>query len=172
VWRSVLVVVAGCGGGSSPPPSNTGPRPPTVITKRVVTARAKLPQALQPLLPRHGIYVAGGGLMSSAWRVVIDTDADTIHAGTSSKPNASSVGKMEKEARKDLSPRNETLLVRLAEDAWREPPPEAPPDPTADYDEILIVLDGDDAFFLEGFGPIRRPLAAKAIIEIRAAAGL
>ena len=45
-------------------------------------------------------------------------------------------------------------------------------DPTADYDEIFVVLDGDDAFYLQGFGPIRRPVAAQAIIEFRAAAGL
>ncbi|MEO8705715.1 MAG: hypothetical protein ABI867_37130 [Kofleriaceae bacterium] len=169
MWRLLIFVIA-CGGPSAPL-ENTGPQPPTVITKRVVTARTALPKAIQPLLPAHGIYVAGGGLMSSAWRVVIDADANTIAVGTNAKPGSSSVA-MQNEQRKDLSPRNETLLMRLAEDAWREPPPKAASDPTADYDEILVVLDGDDAFFLEGFGPIRRPLAAKAIIEIRAAAGL
>jgi hypothetical protein len=169
VWRSVLVLVLACG-TSSPPPRGTGSGPQPA--QRAVTPRHALPGAILPHLPVHGIYVAGGGLMSSAWRVVIDSDANTIYAGTNAKPGSSSLGALEQERRKDLSPRNEALLMRLAEDAWREPPPATPPDPTADYDEILIVLDGEAAFFLEGFGPIRRPLAAKAITEIRAAAGL
>jgi hypothetical protein len=143
-----------------------------VTTPRAITPRAKLPDAVKPLLPQHGIYLAGGGLVSSAWRVVIDTDANTIYGGTASEANAPSYGKMDKEKRKDLSPRNEVLLMRLAEDAWREVPPKETIDPTVDYDEIMIVLDGDDAFYLQGYGPIRRPLAAKAIIELRAAAGL
>lgn len=41
-----------------------------------------------------------------------------------------------------------------------------------DYDELVIVADGDDVFFLEGYGPIRRPIAAKAITELRAIAKL
>ena len=146
--------------------------PPTPTTNRALTPRSKLPAAIQPLLPRHGIYVAGGGLMSSSWRIVVDTDADTIVAGTDPRVNSPSNGPAPKRSQRALSPRNKVLLTRLAEDAWREPAATTPPDPTADYDEILVVLDGDDAFFLEGYGPIRQPLAAKAIIELRAAAGL
>lgn len=145
---------------------------PTPTSRRPVTPRAKLPAALQPHLPRNGIYVAGGGLVSSAWRVVVDLDAKTIYAGTSSHPNAPSFGPMDKEARKDLSPRNQELLMSLAHDAWSEPPPRDPPRPTADYDEVFVVLEGDDTFFLDGFGPITQPGAAKAIVELRAAAGL
>ncbi len=63
-------------------------------------------------------------------------------------------------------------MTKLGEDVWREAPPKEAVNPTADYDEIFVVLDGDDAFYLQGFGPIRRPVAAKAIIEFRAAAGL
>ena len=50
-------------------------------------------------------------------------------------------------------------------------PPRQPADPTADYDEILVVLDGTDCFYLEGFGPIKRPAAAKLIEMLRAAGG-
>lgn len=144
-----------------------------VTAKRTeITPRAKLPTAIQPLLPKRGVYIAGGGLVSSAWRVVVDYDKKTIYGGTASQANAPSYGKMPKEATNPLSPRNELHLTKLAEDVWREQPPSAPVDPTVDYDEIFVVLDGDDSFFLQGFGPIRRPVAAKAIIEFRAAAGL
>jgi hypothetical protein len=138
---------------------------------RKLTPRDKIPQAIQPLLPQHGIYAAGGGLVSSAWRVVLDRDAKTIYAGTSQGANAPSFGKMDKESTKPLSPRNDAHFVELAETAWREPPGR-PMNATADYDEILIIADGDDLFFLEGFGPIHDPGAAKLIEELRAAAGL
>ena len=173
MWRIAgLLCLVACSSGPQGSQPTHGGVAPTVTTPRVITARAKLPEAVKPLLPQHGIYIAGGGLVSSAWRVVIDADANTIYGGTASAANAPSFGTMDKEKRRELSPRNEVLLMRLAEDAWREVPPKDPGDPTADYDEIMIVVDGDDAFYLQGFGPIRRPLAAKAIIELRAAAGL
>ena len=161
-----VCVMAACG-GDQPPPRTT-----TNANTRTITPRSKLPAAIQPLLPRHGVYVAGGGLVSSAWRVVLDLEAKTLYGGSASASNAPSFGPMEKESRKDLSPRNEKLLMDMANAAWTEVPPDEPVDPTVDYDEIFIVLSGDDAFFLQGYGPIRRPLAAKAIIELRAAAGL
>lgn len=138
---------------------------------RPITPRNKLPPALLPLLPKHGVYIAGGGLVSSAWRVVLDLDAKTLYGGTAAASNAPSFGPMDKESTKELSPRNEQHLMGLAHAAWNEPP-SAPEDATVDYDEVFIVLEGDDTFYLQGFGPIRRPAAAKAIIEFRAAAGL
>lgn len=161
-----VCVMAACGGDQSPPRTTTN------ANTRSSTPRSKLPAAIQPLLPRHGIYVAGGGLVSSAWRVVLDLEAKTLYGGSAAASNAPSSGPMDKELRKDLSPRNEKLLMELANAAWTEVPPDEPLDPTVDYDEIFIVVSGDDAFFLQGFGPIRRPLAAKAIVELRAAAGL
>ena len=139
---------------------------------RQLTPRDRIPKVIQPLLPQHGIYAAGGGLVSSAWRVVVDRDAKTIYAGTAQGANAPSFGKMDTESTKALSPRNDTHLTELAEAAWREPPSKAPPRPTADYDEILIVVDGNDIFYLQGFGPIKQPASAKMIEELRAAAGL
>lgn len=138
---------------------------------RHITPRDNLPTVIKPLLPQRGFYAAGGGLVSSAWRVVVDRDAKTIFAGTAAGPNAASFGKLDSETTRPLSARNEAHLTELAEAAWREPPA-APSSPTADYDEILIIVDGEDAFFLQGFGPIRQPAAAKAILELRAAAGL
>jgi hypothetical protein len=144
-----------------------------ITAKRTsVTQRKDLPAAIQPLLPARGVYLAGGGLMSSAWRVVVDYDKKTIYGGQAKQTNAPSFGKMPIEDTRELSPRNEVHLTKVAEDVWREAPPREPVDPTADYDEIFVILDGDDAFYLQGFGPIRRPVAAQAIIEFRAAAGL
>jgi hypothetical protein len=159
-------VLAGCGHDTPEPRSSTS------AATRPITARATLPAAIQPLLPPHGVYVAGGGLVSTPWRVVLDLEARTLYSGTSSTANAPSFGPMDKETTKTLSARNEQLLMGLANDAWGEAPPKEPLDPTADYDEVFLVLSGDDTFYLQGFGPIRRPLAAKAIVELRAAAGL
>jgi hypothetical protein len=167
---ALAALAAGCGSETSsdkPATPNT-----SNAMNREITPRAKLPAAIQPLLPRNGVYAAGGGLVSSAWRVVLDLDARTIYGGTTRAANAPSFGPMERESTKPLSARNQELLMGLAHAAWSEPAPREPPSPTADYDELFIVLEGDDTLFVEGFGPIRRPGAAKAIVELRAAAGL
>jgi hypothetical protein len=170
VQRALLLVVLVTGACHDPPPPVQGP---VITNKRTeVTPRSKLPAAILPLLPARGVYIAGGGLVSSAWRVVVDYDKKTIYGGSAKTANASSFGAMDKESTRELSPRNEVHLTKIAEDVWREAPPKESTDPTADYDEIFVVLDGDDAFYLQGFGPIRRAVASKAIIEFRAAAGM
>src|SRR5688500_302174 len=145
-----MLALAACG-SSSTVPAREKPVPP-LTANRQLTAREKLPEVVKPLLPQRGFYAAGGGMVSSAWRVVVDRDAKTIYAGTAAGPNAASFGKMEKEATRPLSERNDGHLAQLAEAAWRE---QAAPnvDVTADYDEILILVDGPDAFFLQGYGP-------------------
>jgi hypothetical protein len=160
----VALLVAACADHSAPKPA--------APAQRAITAREKLPERVAPLVPQHGIYAAGGGLTSAPWRVVVDDDANTIYGGASAQAGGSSLGKLDREQTKPLTPRNKELLGKLANDAWSEPAPATPTDPTADYDEILIVADGDDCFFLEGFGPIRRPAAAHLIEMLRAAGGL
>jgi hypothetical protein len=162
----VALLVVGCGTDHSPAATPVAP------AVRPLTARNKLPANVAPLVPQHGIYAAGGGLTSAPWRVVVDDDANTLFAGASKQSNAPSFGKLEKEQTQPLSPRNKDYFAKMADDAWREPAPAAPAEPTADYDEILIVCDGPDCFFLEGYGPIKRPAAAKLIEMLRAAGGL
>ena len=62
--RLLLVVTAfaaACG-------DHAGPTTPGKPAAREITPRAKLPAAIQPVVPKHGIYAAGGGLMSPPWR--------------------------------------------------------------------------------------------------------
>lgn len=171
---TTLSLVAACSTTPAPAPQTATSTTTTTSTtgQRDITPRASLPPALLPLLPKNGIYASGGGLTSPPWRIVVDLDAKTIFVGQSTKPNAPSTGKLEKEAIKELSARNGAYLMGFAHTAWTEAPPSAPSEPMADYDEVLVVLEGDDTFFLEGYGPIRRPEAAKMIVELRAAAGL
>jgi len=136
---------------------------------RAAEARRALPAVAAPLVPRRGIYAAGGGLTSSPWRAIVDLDAKTLAAGRSSAANAPSYGKLDEEKRRALDDEELADLVALADRAWREP---AAPfaQPIADYDEILIVADGDDTFFLQGFGPIRAAEAAALVARLRTAA--
>jgi hypothetical protein len=159
-----LLLVMACADHGAPKPATPA--------QREVTPREKLPVKLAPLVPQHGIYAAGGGLTSAPWRVVVDDDANTIYGGSSQQQGGSTLGKLDREQTKPLTPRNKDLLGKLASDAWTEPAPGKGADPIADYDEILIVADGNDCFFLEGFGPIRRPAAAHLIEMLRAASGL
>ncbi len=165
--RLALLLLASCADSSAPPPQ----APAAPAAERRITSRDKLPDVVKPLLPQRGFYAAGGGLVSSSWRVVVDRDAKTIYGGTAEGANSSSFGKMDKETSKALSQRNDAHLTQVCETAWREPPSKDVVG-TVDYDEILIIVDGADAFYLQGFGPIQSPAAAKAIEELRAAAGL
>jgi len=78
------------------------------------------------LVPNHGIYAAGGGLTSSAWRVVVDYDAKTIASGTTAQHGAPSYGKLDHEATKQLADADRDRLARRGNDAWLEPPPRTP----------------------------------------------
>lgn len=184
----VVATLAACGG-----PDTRATAPPTAVEApsdtrgdtssgtpdhagadhtRPAQARATLPLALATLVPRNGIFAAGGGLVSPAWRVVVDIDANTVFGGSMDGASTSSTGPMDHESRRALTPRNKNHLMQMAYSAWAEPAPSKPSAPTADYDEVLVVAEGDQVFYLEGYGPIRQPLAAATIVEVRAAAGL
>jgi hypothetical protein len=172
----VLAWIAGCANApvATPPPAQPPTPPPAQppTPGRYLSPRAEIPPVILPLLPRHGIYLAGGGLVSSAWRIIVDTDHKTIYGGTAKRNGAPSYGRMDSEATKPLTATEAARLAALADAAWRESPPDRLPEPTADYDEIMIVVDGDELFYLEGYGPIRRPVAIKAVAEVRFAAGI
>jgi hypothetical protein len=168
--RLVLVMIlagaagASCGGSSPPPATQPGPR--TSI------ARRELPPEIQPLVPRHGVYLAGGGERSEVFRVIVDTDAKTIYGGKAPAASPVHAPKLADERTRELTPRNEQHLMRLCADAWAEPAPAHDPDPVAGYDEFFVIADGDEVFFLHGHGPILRPKAKQAIETLRAAAAL
>jgi hypothetical protein len=122
-------------------------------------------------VPQHGVYLAGGGEKSEVFRVIVDTDAKTIYTGKG-PPATPLHGNLPEERTRELTPRNEEHLMKLCADAWAEPAPTAPEDPVQGYDEFFIVADGNELFFVQGKGPIKRPKAVKAIEALRAAAAL
>jgi hypothetical protein len=137
---------------------------------RQAEARSQLPAAIQPLLPRRGIYAAGGGLVSSAWRVVLTLEGE-LTAGRAPGSNAPSTGKLTDERSRMVAGADLAAIFALADRVWRE---KRGPNlsPTADYDEIIAIVDGDEAYFLEGFGPIRGGAAAELIARLRELAGI
>jgi hypothetical protein len=161
---AVVMMLAACGGAKEPAPS--GP-----VAMRKAVPRNELPKEIQGLVPLHGVYLTGGGASSTVFRVIVDTDAKTIYTGTA--PAGSPLhGKMTEERTRELTPANERHLMQLCADAWSERAPDAPSDPVEGYDEILVVADNAELFFLHEQGPIKRPAAVKAIEALRAAAAL
>ena len=146
--------------------------PMFTTTPRNATHRSKLPQRLAPQIPTRGIYAAGGGLVSSAWRVSLDLDARTLSWGQSRGSGSSSIGPMDKEATVPVDEATLHKLVTLAEAAWQEPAPSEVSEPTVDYSELLVVSDGEEVFYHDGYGPIRRPGAAALLKRLRALAGM
>jgi len=139
--------------------------------ERVITSRAEVPAEIQKLLPKHGVFLAGGGDKSPVFRIVIDTDAKTIYSG-SAPPATPLHAALAEERTRELTPPNEQHLMQLCVDAKGEPPPAQPPERVKGYDELFVVVDGDSVFYLQGRGPITRPRAIKAIEALRAAAAL
>ncbi len=178
---ALLAMLAACRSGPEPaipaaddsiertqPPS---PRPDAMSFSsdpRPEQDRSIVPRALAPQLPRRGVYAAGGGIVSSAWRVSIDLETATASFGHSAAAGASSIGKMERQWSAELDAPALRALIEAADAAWREPPPDGPPSPTADYSELLVLCDGDAIHYHDGYGPIRRPRAATLVERLRA----
>jgi hypothetical protein len=148
------------------------PQEPRIRRAEVVlTTRAQVPAEFQKLVPQNGVLVAGGGDKSPVFRIVVDTDAKTIYSGKA-PPATPLHAVLADERTRDLTPPNEEHLMKLARDARNEAAPAQAPERVRGYDEIFVVANGDSVFFLQGRGPITRPLAIKAIEALRAAAAL
>jgi hypothetical protein len=139
---------------------------PTAHNGRRNTARVANPVTIQPLLPKHGIYASGGGRTSRPWRVIVDLVAKTINSATGDREGMLPHDKLDHESTRPLTDAEQFDLTGLAERAWREPMPVLLA-PTGDYDEILVSVDGEDIFFLEGFGPIRPAEAALLVGKLK-----
>jgi hypothetical protein len=149
-------------GGSSPVKTT-----PDASAARASQPRAKLAAAIQPLLPKRGLYAAGGGFMSTPWRIVVELDdhgTATLRAGKGTQRGGSSDGPMT-ETTRQLDAATTADVMDCGNRAWREKR-EPNLHPIADYDEVLAVLDGDDTFWLEGFGPIRGGAAEQCIAKL------
>ena len=137
---SILSLVCACAHGEVP---------------RVAVARATLPDHIRDQLPRHGVvvWIAGG---EGSLFVTFDRDAKTLRTRTvrPATPDVTSS--------RTLTAAQTKRLWLLADEAWREPRARAR-EPHHDYNEVLAVGDGDDAFLLEGNGSIETPAAAAAV---------
>ncbi|HKA90599.1 MAG TPA: hypothetical protein VKE22_23220 [Haliangiales bacterium] len=141
-------------------------RPEFARGERPTIARDKLPKVVQPLLPERGIYAAGGGTISAPWRIRLTLDGE-LRAGAA-KAGASFADMSETTAKLD-EPALRGVL-ELADRAWREKR-EPNLHPTADYDEILIFVDGNDAWLVEGYGPLRGGAAEELVARLRGLSG-
>jgi hypothetical protein len=119
-------------------------------------------------LPRRGIAVKSAGLGGDS-EIIIDADASTI------RERDKLMGAKPTDTTHKLSAAQLDKLMKLADAAWREEP-SGPMSEATDVREDLIVIDGDELFFLRGF-PITvsggtktgRPAASEALLAIYAA---
>jgi hypothetical protein len=153
-----------------PVPAPPG-HPPAAVSfakkPRRAQSRTVVPDEVLALLPWKGIYAAGGGSSSPAWRVVVTLEGD-LRAGSNARPGSSSTAVLDKK-RVKLPPETLAALVKLADRAWREKPPRPPP-PADDYAEILVVADGEEVFVLDPKGPIGGGAAGELVARLQAEA--
>jgi len=121
---------------------------------RAVVARSTLPENIRVQLPTHGIVVWIAGEQGSLF-VTLDRDTKMIRTRTV-RPASD-----ETQAR-TLRAEDTKRLWSLADAAWRTSRGPSHP-PHLDYNEVLAVGDGDDAFYLDGHGSIEAPAAAAAV---------
>ncbi|MCC6874255.1 MAG: hypothetical protein IT378_08085 [Sandaracinaceae bacterium] len=146
--------------------------PPTVMFSRDPGRRNtpldRLPPAIQGPLMHLTIYAAGGGLTSRPWRIRLSLYGN-LSAAEGDRAGGSSAGTLPRNWETQVSERELREIVALADRAWREPrQPSA--HPTADYDEVLAMRDGDEVFFVQGFGPLRGGAVEALIARLRAVA--
>jgi hypothetical protein len=153
---AVLFALLACGSGAPAEPA------------RIVRPRSDLKMPTE-ILPARGVYAAGGGLTSQPWRVTVDYDAQTLVAGQGAPDGAAPTAPLHTTWHRDLTPAEVAGLTALTEHAWRTLP-EINQHPTADYDEVIAVVDGDAALWVEGFGPLTGP-AAQVVAELHRLAG-
>jgi hypothetical protein len=149
-------------------PSATAPSGPGSSGRRLeVIKRDTLPNAIGPLVPKNGIYAAGGGLMSSPWRIVLDYDAKQVKFGRDTKVRAPSFAEMAEIGSRAVG--DETLSgVYIADKGLREAEI-TPSSPVADYSEIVIVCKSDDCVYYNPYGPARAPEAKQLLKVLRGA---
>jgi hypothetical protein len=119
-------------------------------------------------LPKRGIAVKVGGLDGDS-EIIIDADAATL------RERDELMSRKHSDTTRKLSAAQLDKLMKLADAAWREEP-SGPMSDATDVREDLIVIDGDELFFLSGY-PITvsegaktgRPAASDAMRAIYAA---
>jgi hypothetical protein len=115
---------------------------------------------LPPSLPEKCIYAWGGGL-SLPWSTTVDLAGSfrsQLALTASGKPVPEQTGKLDSDTLHEL--------VRLADQAWREPRHDAR-NPAAEYHEALTILDGKECYSLRVEGGIRGGAAAQLVARLR-----
>jgi hypothetical protein len=146
-----------------PPPAAAPPttRHAHAIDRRILAT----PHTDAAVLPQHGVVVHVWGLGGDSL-IVIDQDASTM------RTVRNLMGKPRTDKKRKLDAKQLAGLMQVSFDAWHEDATGPTPSAT-DVREDLIVLDGDEVFYLSGY-PIStfidedtgRPAAAKAMAAI------
>ncbi|HUJ57011.1 MAG TPA: hypothetical protein VLX92_00805 [Kofleriaceae bacterium] len=158
-WLALAVLV-GCAPAAAPPPAPRPPAPPA--TPRRVTPLAGVPDYVVQYLPAHGIYVDIGGEEGSE-TIALDRETGRLRVRLAHEGRPPAISE------RALPRREVDRLWSLAEAAWREPPPPAH-ERVLDFDELLAMRDGNDAFYLDGGGKITPPAAAELVEAMAKAA--
>jgi hypothetical protein len=157
-------------GGTTAAPAGPDAAAPTKAAfsrkPRRAQPRTVLSDDLQALMPWQGIYAAGSGVASPAWRVVVTVEGD-LRAGSNAKPGSSPIALVDKKRRK-LEPAVLADLMKLADRAWREK--RGKDDENPEYSEMLVVADGADVFQLDGKGPVKGGAAEELVQRLKAEA--
>jgi len=136
---------------------------PSYGSDRRTTPIGDVPAPIMPFLPKHGVYASGAGAKSTPWRAVLDFDAKTLTTATGTMIGGLAFDKTLKETTHPLSDLELADARHLAELAWREPMPVLT-HPSGDYGEVLVSIDGNQAFYLDGFGPMQ-PVSAATLVH-------
>lgn len=148
----------------APPPAD----PPASFSRapgRIDTPLERIPEVVRNHLEHLTIYIAGGGMSSTPWRVKLSLWG-TLWGAEGDQHGGPSWGRLEREWTTGLLAPQLRELVAIADRVWRERV-RPPSDPTTSYGEVIAMRDGSEAFFRDGYGPIQSGAGRELIARLR-----
>jgi hypothetical protein len=126
----------------------------------------KAPKVVRPHLPKVGVYAAGGGLTSAAWRVSVDLRSGDARFGSNPKANSPSYGRMARQAFATLPKDVITMLIARAE-SLQIAAIGVPGHPIVDYQELIVLTGANGCAVFDGYGPFVEGPARELITALR-----
>lgn len=154
-WPIVLAVLGlACGGG---PPRASAPAASRPTAPPPSAARAEVEAKVGLALPARGVYVVTNGMVGGTFRAVVDLDAGTLDFYASDEARAWRVA---------LGADDLRALAGLADGVWRDGS-STPIGPGTEYYEVVALVDGDRATYLEAGDGFREDPPSRLVQKVQ-----
>ncbi len=121
--------------------------------KNKLSGAEKVPEQAKSLLPKKGIVLIGGGLMSAGSRAVVDIERKVLSFGKNNGANSTPYGKLPDEGSMAITDADFEKIINLANRIWESEDSFYNMPPIADFNAIIILADGQEIKMINSYGP-------------------